>query len=368
MMWIRALLAASRRHLRQVTADPSLIAQAILVPIVVLVLCALMFGGWGDEWPVGIVDHDQTEESAELVHALESASSNVSPYFRVLTTDREHADRLLEHGRLQLLVEVPPGFSEERRIETSLVNVNSDATKNLRLRIDKVLNAVDQEHAGMPVRLELRRQRPDDVPRGAFIAGGAAVLAVLLGASLIAANLYAIEVEARTTKEMLLTPLGPGLFPMSALLSGSLLATATSLPTVVLGWLAFGLEATPRALLHVAGFLLPVLVLAASVGVVLAHLLRRHRAIQPVLILLAITSFFVGGGFVGVAGLPPAARAVATLWPISRVFEWVNPPLHGFSDGFPLQQWAWVFMSTGLGLAVAWSTGRREVALYARRS
>ncbi|WP_407319301.1 hypothetical protein UQW22_02670 [Isoptericola halotolerans] len=81
-----------------------------------------------------------------------------------------------------------------------------------------------------------------------------------------------------------------------------------------------------------AAIVLPAIVATAGVGVLAAVLLGTHRAIQPVLILLALGSYFASGGFVPVSGLPPLARAVNTWWPPSYVFEWANPLLHGFTS------------------------------------
>lgn len=358
----RAVLAAHRRNLRLLRGNPSLAAQAVLVPVIVLVLCALIFGGGGDDWPVAVVDAADTEESQAVVAAIERSQSNVSPYFSIVETDRQRAQEMLARGRLQLLIEVPEDFDRSGTLAITTHNINSDAMKNLRLRVEHALNRYDFERGVLPLTVDLRTARPQDVPRTAFIAGGATLLALFFGAALLAANLYAVEEEGRTSKEMLLTPLGNWCGALGTLVTGAVVGYLTAVPTFVVGWLAFGFRPAWGDLALVAAFLLPLMVAFAGVGVLLAHLLRRHRSIQPIVILTAIATFFAGGGFVSVPGLPPAARAFAAVWVPSRVFEWANPVLHGFG-AFPGRQWLWALFAAALGAAVTVLASRRELSL-----
>lgn len=367
MRKLRAVLATHRRNLCLLRGDPSMVAQAVLVPIVVLLLCAVLFGGGGDDWPVAVIDRSGTEESQALVRAIEQTRSNVSPYFDIIETDAGRAEDMLARGRLQLAITIPPEFPDEQVVTTSTYNINSDAMKNLRLRVLDALNAYEHDDGRLPLAVDLRPVRPSDVPREAFIAGGATLLALFFGAALIAANLFALEEESRTSQEMLLTPLGNHWGALGVALTATTVAYATALPTFALGWLGFALRPPPSGLALVALFLLPLMVAFAGVGVMLAQLLRRHRSVQPVVILTAIATFFAGGGFVSVAGLPPVARAFATVWVPSRVFEWANPVLHGFADGFPAIQWLWAVVAAAAGAGLVIIAARREFAMPSMR-
>lgn len=366
MLRARAVMAAHRRNLGLVRGDPTLLAQAILVPVVVLVLCAVIFGGGGDDWPVAVTDRAATTHSRHLVTTIEQTGSQISPYFDIVPSRPAQAAELLERGRLQLHLEIPPDFDDRRTVLASTYNINSDAMKNVRLRLIKALNAQDAHRGELPVTVGLDTVADEDVPRTAFIAGSSTLLALFFGAALIAANLFALEREARTSKEMALTPLGPACAGLGAVLSSTSLAFLTALPTALIGWLAFDLAPAGTDVVRVAAFLLPVVISAAGVGVVLAHLLRRHRAVQPVIILGGVISFFATGGLVGVADLPPRARMLADAWPVSRIFEWANPVLHGFVDTVSLGQWAAVASAAMVGLVSAAVTAQRERTLVAR--
>lgn len=363
---IRATSASVRRHLRLIHGDPSLVAQAVAVPLVLLVLCALMFGGWGDEWPVAVVDDDRSDASRELVGHFERSRSDISPYFAIIERNQATAQRMIEAGRLQLVVEIPEGFGAGAESPRMLLhNVNSDATKNLRLRVDKVLNAYDHERGALPLTSVMERVRDDDVPRAAFIGGSVALITILLGGALIAANLYAAETEGRTIKEVLMSPLGITPYPVSCLVTGTAGGLVAAIPAYLVAWAVFGLSPAWEDLGAAVVLMGPLSVCAAGVGVLTAQVLRRHRTIQPVLILLAIMTFFVGGGFVGADALPPLARQLVSWWPPTRVFEWGNPLLHGFTD-LGLDQLAWVYSAAAAGVALAWWAGRRELASQLR--
>lgn len=366
MTIIRPVLTITARNLRLLRRRPDLLAQAVLVPIVILTLCALIFGAGGDDWPVAVVDKSNSARSAALIQSVEQSESRITPYFRIIETDAATAEEMIEKGRLQLKIEIPADFESTNQVRISTYNINSDATKNLRLRVEDALNAYDHAAGRMQAAVDLRTVKPDDIPRTEFIAGSVLLLALFFGAALLAANLFAIEEEGRTTKEILMSPAGPTGAALGAMLAGTMAAFGTALPTYLTAWLAFGLTPAPSAFLLVLLFMIPMMFACAALGVVLAHLLRIHRSIQPLVILTGIATFFAAGGFVSVPGLPPVARTFAEFWPFSRIFEWNNPVLYQFAGHFTGRQWGWAIAIAGLGVLAAAYAGRRERTLPQR--
>lgn len=363
---IRPVLAITGRNLTLLRRRKDLLAQAVLVPIVLLTLCALIFGAGGDDWPVAVVDNSHSPQSTALIQSINDTKSRITPYFRIIQTDPAKADKMIGKGRLQLSIEIPADFATSHQVHISTYNINSDATKNLRLRVDDALNNYDNRSGNMQAAVDLRTVKRDDIPRTEFIAGSVLLLALFFGAALLAANLFAIEVEGRTTKEILMSPVGPGGAAVGAMLAGTLGAFGTTLPTYLIARYAFGLTPPWGAFGLVLLFMIPLMFACAALGVVLAHLLRLHRTIQPLVILTGIATFFAAGGFVSVPGLPPIARTFAEFWPFSRIFQWNNPVLYRFADHFPAQQWGWAVAIAAVGLLAALWAGRRERALPQR--
>jgi ABC-type polysaccharide/polyol phosphate export permease len=159
--------------------------------------------------------------------------------------------------------------------------------------------------------------------------------------------LYAIDDEHRTGKEMALSPLGAQHAASGAAVAGALLSLAAAFPTLVVAMM-LGLRATPADAAKAALIVLPAALVAAGLGVLTAVGLRTHRLIQPVIILLALGSYFASGGFIPVTGLPPLARHIAPFWPVSYIFGWANPVLHGFEPGPP----TWTVAATSTAGAV----------------
>ncbi|MFC4554007.1 ABC transporter permease [Georgenia faecalis] len=358
MTRIRAALAVVVRNLRIAGRRADLVVQAVAVPVVVLGLASIIFGA-SDAWPVGVVDESDTPQSRMVVRALEDTRGATGPYFRSITDDQEHAERLLHEGRLHLVVTIPDDFPVHHQIETSTYNINTDAMKNVRLRVTTAANLHDQLTAADGVTAYLDKARAQDVSRTAFMGGSAVVLALLLGAALLSANLYALESEHRTRKEIALSPLGASQAATGAALAGWLLSFLAAVPTALLA-LAFGTRATLPDLAQTLLIVLPAGLVAAGLGVLIAVGLRTHRLIQPTLILLALGSYFAGGGFIPVPALPPLARTIAAGWPPSYVFEWANPVLHGFRDAPSAVALAGAGLAAVAALAAAMGAARRD--------
>ncbi|MFD1412486.1 hypothetical protein [Oceanobacillus jeddahense] len=77
--------------------------------------------------------------------------------------------------------------------------------------------------------------------------------------------------------------------------------------------------------------IIPALIACSILGIIVAHLLKRYRVIQPIIIVTFMATFFGAGGYNSVAGLPSIARAFSEVWGFSYIFEWFNPVLHNFS-------------------------------------
>lgn len=325
---LQATLAILVRNLRIAIRRPDLLLQAMAVPVVVLGLASVIFGA-GDAWPVAVIDQSRTPQSRAVVRALEQTRGATGPYFRIVTDDPGVAHRLVEEGRLHVVVTIPTDFPASSELHTRTYNINTDAMKNVRLRLVTSANIHDRLAGLRAVTARFDKARPTDVTRPAFMAGSAVILALLLGGALIAANLYALDSEHRTRKEIALTPLGTHHAAVGSALAGWLLPFIASLPTVALA-LAFGTTSTLPGLAQASLIVLPAGLAAAGLGVLAAIGLKTHRLIQPAIILLGLGSYFASGGFIPVAALPPLARGLASWWPPSYVFEWANPLLHGF--------------------------------------
>lgn len=348
---LHAIWAVHTRNRKLLFRQKNLIMQPILVPLVILVLTILVMGGeLGDAFPVALVNRAETLEGRQFVRAVQESQSNISPYFDVVETEPERADMQVKSGRLLMAITIPEDFAVTQEVYVDTFNINSDATKNTRLRLEHAINHYLHAQDELILVPTLVLEQPEDVWRAAFLGGSSVLFALFFGAILISANLFAFEQENRTRKEIWLTPMHPALAGAGIIITSVIAAVITSLPTLLTAVLLFGFKAHLASLTLVYVAMLPVLVGCAGLGLLLGRFLKRYRTIQPIVIVMSIATFFVGGGFVGGSFLPPVAQQFSTIWVLSRIFEWFNPVLHGFKLGFTPYQYGWLFVSGLLGL------------------
>jgi hypothetical protein len=88
------------KDLRQSRRDWQASLGPLILPLVLLVLAALLFGSGGDAWPIGLVVKGEGPAAQDFVRAIEQAHSNISPYYQIITRDPQEARRLVDQGRL----------------------------------------------------------------------------------------------------------------------------------------------------------------------------------------------------------------------------------------------------------------------------
>ncbi len=340
----------------------------MLIPLVLMVIATLLFGAGGDEWNVALVVEGTGPEATKLAQTVESVEGNLGPLFRIITRDADEAAWLVEQGRLQMVITIPADFdarlsakdaaaeeaaAKEAVIETQVFNINTDMMKNVRLRLDRAIQTYLADRGEAVVVIVQETTRPQDVFRRSFIAGGAVILALLVGAALNTAIMVAREWERSTVKEI---RLAAGAAPALVLgkLGAGLAATAVNVAlTLTVAVTLFGLRIPPDRWLPLLAIGGAVSVIAGGVGLAVGALAPDYRILQPLLLVTAAGSFFAAGGYGSVATLPPLVRILDSFWPPSYAFETMQQLMHAavvadLSFAYfvlpPL-----VFLSVGLG-------------------
>lgn len=349
-----AIGAVLLRNFQLLSRQKSLVVQPILLPLAVMLLASFIFGGGGkgDAYSIALINDSHSSSGERIEQTIMQLRSNISPYFDVIEKDLEKAKSMVETGRLQMAIHIPESFESNGSLEVYTYNINSDAMKNLRLRLEYAINEI----APGSLRLDMHLEKPHDVWRSAFIGGSSVIMALFFGATLIAANLFAYEWENRTRKEMLLTPIGSLAAGWGALIAAVAVSMVTSLPTLAVALWLFKLEVPFGIWLIVYLHMIPIMIGCAGIGIWIASRLKQYRSIQPVIVLTAMATFFVGGGFISVVVLPPLAQGFAKWWVFSRIFEWFNPVLHQFANGFTGEQYIWFTIAALVGVfMMVWS-------------
>lgn len=313
-------------------------------------LMVVIFGGGGDNWPVAIVDESNGVESQKLMEVFKTSHSNITPYFDIVEMNLQEAEKKVSEGRLHLLIKIPSDFIESKNIELKTYNINSDAMKNVRLRVEHTLNNYLEQSDELIVTSQQVTEQPNDVWRSASYGGSSVLLTLFLGSMLIAANLYAFEYENRTKKEILLSPIGPLMAGFGIILTSIIVSLTISLIPLILSILFLHFKLHFFNLLLVYLLIIPILICCAGLGILLGAYFKQYRLIQPLIILITIGTYIIGGGFAGVNMLMPLARRIVDVWVFSVIFEWFNPVIHNFTTGFSISQYAFILIAGILGI------------------
>jgi hypothetical protein len=345
------------KDVRQWARDRQALVGPMLIPLVLMLICTVLFGYGGDEWNIGLVVESQGTQAQRIAQTIEKLSGNISPYFRIITRDPLEAKQLVEEGRLQMVITIPADFDqrldagEPPIIRTQLFNINTDMMKNVRLRLERAIQDFQVAQAAAPVIVEQFTTRPDDVWRRAFIAGGALVVSLLVGASLNSAIIVAREWERNTSKEIRLAPHALAAIVMGKIIAGLIACAANVAATLLVAVTVFGLEIPVDRWLLLLGIGCAVAVAAAGLGLGLGAWLRDYRTLQPLLLVTAAGSFFAAGGYGSVATLPPAVRAFDVFWLPAYVFETMQALMH--MAVVPDQSGVFIALPLAAGLGVA---------------
>lgn len=367
-MSVDRIRAITAKNLRQWWRDKQALAGPMLIPLVLMFLCGVLFGFGGDEWNIGLVNRSGGPHAAAFEKQVRDLRSNISPYFRVVTTDPVEAESLVAAGRLQMVVTIPDSFDRDIQagatptLDTHVYNINTDMMKNARLRLDRTIAdyAAHQAPGRTPIAVVQSTLRDEDVWRRTFIANSAVILAIMVGAALNSAIMVAREWERHTDKEIRLAPGPLADLTVGTLVAGVVAGAITTALTLAVAVTLFGVRIALDRMPVLLGVAFLAAVASAGLGMAIGAWLRDYRTIQPLLMVTFAGSFFASGGFSSVATLPRAVQEFDRYWPPAALFEslqawtWMTDP----PSPFPILAATVVAAVLSIGLG-GWALGRR---------
>ena len=218
MNWSR-FLAILIKEFRQIRRDRLTFAMMVVVPIVQLVLFGYAINTDPKHLPLAVVEADHSEFSRSLVTSLEN-----SQYFRVTARPHSEAegDRLLDEGRVQFLLVIPPDFSRRLlRGEQPTVLLAADATDpaassnalailhqiSRQVAVRDLRSAAQAEGDPFDIRTQ-RRYNPEGISRYNIVPG---LIGVILTMTMVMMTSLAMtrERERGTMENLLATPVKP---------------------------------------------------------------------------------------------------------------------------------------------------------------
>ena len=242
MFALHRFLAVLTKEFVQMRRDRLTFAMMIGVPIMQLVLFGYAINMDPKALPAAVVSADASPFSRSLVRALENTG-----YYRVVAMPPtvDEAERLLERGDVQFVLQIPEDFSRKLlRGERAVVLLEADATDpaatgNAIGALARVnLTALDHDLAGVlasrrgaepPFEIRIhRRYNPEGVTQYNIVPG---LMCVVLTMTLVMMTSIAMtrERERGTMENLLATPVLP-----AEVMAGKIL------PYVVIGYVQLG--------------------------------------------------------------------------------------------------------------------------------
>jgi ABC-2 type transport system permease protein len=301
---LRRRLGFLRKELLQIGRDPSSIALALVMPVVLILLFGYGVSLDAENVPVAVVLDDGGAAGRDLFARLEG-----SVYFEpVRATSLDEGERLLREHAIEVVLRVGPNFQSDldatgrAPLQALLRGIDSNRARLVSGYLDGVVGtwAASRRARGEPaevpaVEVVARTWFNPSLRSTNFLVPGLVALVMTLTGTLLTALVVSREWERGTMEAVLVTPLRAGEFLLAKILPYYLLGMGGMGLTVGLGILLFDV---PLRGSWGALFLLSSLFLLASLGLGLAissSARTQFVAAQASLMAGFLPAFFLSG-------------------------------------------------------------------------
>lgn len=367
------VMALVAKDFRQFFRDPVLLILVLWLYTVEVVICAASLTFDLHDIPIGTLDRDRSPASVELIERFDRSPSFAVQY---RAQDEDVVRTLLDRGKAQLIVVIPPGYGESAdRGDPPAVQLLADGTNSVAARTalgdaERLLadegfrRAAALQPAGLvPLAIDnrVRVWYNPDLRFAYFVVISMIALAAFLVGVIHPAATTVKEKESGTIELLLVSPL-----------RSLEIIVGKAVPTLVIGLIALGPALLVARLFDVpfrggvgtflllsAAFLLS----ATAVGLVIAALARTLQQALLVAFFVLFPVMFLSGTMTPIESMPAVLQAGSRLSPLRYYMEAL---LGVFLKGAGLDvlwpQLAWMLV---LGLALfagATALFRRRVA------
>ena len=326
------VLAIIERDVRKFMRSPTLILVSMFFPLVQLVILGYAFGGKIQNLEVGVVDQDQALQTVKLKEMFGAVAANARTFVTVDYTDLHQAMTDLRNGKINAVLNIPPGFS--RRVlgrNTPAVALIEDNTDNfavgaLQGALVDLLNAFNR--GGIPPRVGAEATLSvveiyPYVPYIQYLLPGSIVLAIFVSA-MIGGGIIYIDDKARGLHEgYLVTPISKFELILGFNLSGALKAFLSGLVLTTLGSLIAGISNAMDPLRLVKLLLVIAATAFALISMMFLLMVRVSDPLVPraTFGVLNTLLYFPSGAVYPVYGFPKWMRMLSAVDPFTYAVD-----------------------------------------------
>jgi ABC-type multidrug transport system permease subunit len=347
----RALWALARLDLRLWRRSPWAIVSALIPPLGMAVLLAMLTLSVGRQ-PVALVVEGSGPMSTQMANIIRADTEA----YALTVTDADTAARLLHDQEIAAVIVIPPHFDDavatrDATLDLTLNNVDVDFADDIRRTVDRSVAEFDAPQLGIqgeiggpskgilipnPYRLAVAQTalRDTNVDFLRYQVLPALVLLVLSVGLMGTALLGARDVERRTARHLVLAPLPPLGLVAGRFLGGLMTSLLVLVPVLVIAVVTGVVSPPPDHWPALIALFTCTALCAAGLGAALGAWFRRSRTVAMMSSIVATYLFFLGGGFTTIAFLPAWLRHVSDFVPIRYAIDGMRqalfyPDLHG---------------------------------------
>jgi ABC-2 type transport system permease protein len=325
---MQGIFALIERDVRKFRRSPALIMTTMFFPLVQLVILGYAFGGKIKDLKIGIVDHDKGIETVKLREMCGAVTANARTFETMVYDDEKKALTDLREGRLQGLLEIPPGFSHrvltKNEPQIALIEDNTDtfASGTLQGAFAELLAAFNQRgpvpRVPPQVALKVVEIYPY-VPYIQYLLSGTIVLAIFISA-MIGGGIIFIDDKARGLHEgYLVTPISKIELILGFTLSGAIKAFLSGLVLTTLGSIISGI---PHPLEPFRLLKLLVVIVISALALISMMFLLMVRVTDPLVPratfgVLNTLLYFPSGAVYPINGFPAWMKVIASVDPFT---------------------------------------------------
>jgi ABC-2 type transport system permease protein len=366
LSWAR-LAAVVRKEFVQMKRDRLTFAMMVAIPLVELVLFGYAINFDPRDLPTAVVSAEQTS----LTRSLEAALTN-SGYFRVTArpATRGEAERLLEIGQVQFLLEIPAGFTRGvLRGERPALLLAADAADpsgagNALAAVQELARtALAHELRGSlaargpgapPFELRLhRRYNPEGLTSYNIVPG---LMGVILTMTMVMMTALGVtrELERGTMENLMAMPVQP-LEVMIGKIAPYIVVGYVQCAVILLGAVyLFGVPIL-GSLLLLSGCVLVFIVASLTVGIAFSSLAQNMAQAMQMSFFFLLPSILLSGFMFPFRGMPVWAQWLGEVLPLThflRIVRGIMLKGHGLAEAWhglwPLLVFSVVVMALGV--------------------
>lgn len=321
---ILTFLHILKKELKIWIRTPRVILPTIFAPLVIFFALNMIFG---NIMPIrlGVVNEDGKEYSYNLINAIKQLESPLGgKYINVYLMDGKKAEETFSKEELLNYIIIPEGFSDSIKnsnggsIKLVINNFSTDYSKNVRLYLKEAITVFYNTVYDKDISIDITDaySPSQKVNWIQSIAIGIICLSIIIGGMFNGFFSILSEYDFSTLKEIQLSTK-----PISVVIAAKkTYAVMGSMISGIILYLATGFVAKSWIGGHIWLILLIFLMLSLvyiNLGMFLSILIKKVPMASFTCMMLALISFFIGGGMESIKYADKASQIIASIMPLN---------------------------------------------------